>query len=111
MSEQLSLDDAFARGMCGSALAAGKWSADELSAVDGAICTVAHHRDLFTADDVWATLPEGFPVTKGLAGRLNAAVNRGIIANTGSTAFARRGGEHDHRQRLAVWRSLIRGGA
>jgi hypothetical protein len=98
---------AYAAGMEGSDRAGRKWSDDEVELVDEAIRLVARHWNEFTADEIWAMLPDGFPVTKGLAGRLNAARHAGTIAPTGRVAFAQRGGEHDHRQRLAVWRSLV----
>ena len=80
-----------------------KWTPDQQQAVDGAIAVVARAKGRFTADDVWAQLGPDFPVTKGLAGRLNAAVRRGLIRNTGEVAHAKRGGAHDHAQRLTVW--------
>lgn len=80
-----------------------KWTADQQKRVDAAIVTVAHRQRYFTADDIWAELGAEFPVTKGLAGRLNAAVRRKIICNTGQISHANRGGAHDHAQRLTVW--------
>ena len=80
-----------------------KWTPDQQRAVDAAIAVVARAKGRFTADDVWAQLGADFPVTKGLAGRLNAAVRRGLIRNTGEVAHAKRGGAHDHAQRLTVW--------
>lgn len=80
-----------------------KWTPDQQQAVDAAIAVVARAKGRFTADDVWAQLGTDFPVTKGLAGRLNAAVRRGVIRNTGEVAHAKRGGAHDHAQRLTVW--------
>ena len=80
-----------------------KWSPDQQAAVDAAIAVVARAKGRFTADDVWAQLGPDFPVTKGLAGRLNAAVRRKLIVNTGEVAHAKRGGLHDHAQRLTVW--------
>lgn len=101
MDEQLDLD-AYARGMEGSSLAAGKWTLEQVLLVDKAIELAADLGE-FTADDVWPRCPT-VPVTKGLAARLNAARNRGLIESTGRVTFARRGGQHDHRQRLTVWR-------
>jgi hypothetical protein len=98
----------FERGMRGATLAGYKWSMLERDRIDAAIQRCAHELREFTADDVWVRAPS-VPVTKGLAGRLNAAVHRGLIESTGRVAFAARGGEHDHRQRLAVWRSLVFG--
>ena len=80
-----------------------KWSGEQQRAVDDAIAVVALAKDRFTADDVWAQLGPSFPVTKGLAARLNVAVRRKIIYNTGTVAHAKRGGLHDHAQRLTVW--------
>lgn len=80
-----------------------KWTGEQQRAVDAAIAVVARHKRRFTADDVWAQLGPDFPVTKGLAGRLNAAVRRKLIYNTGTIAHANRGGLHDHAQRLTVW--------
>jgi hypothetical protein len=96
----------FERGMHGSALAGYKWTVLEKARIDEAIVRCARELEEFTADDVWERAPS-VPVTKGLAGRLNAANHRGLIESTGRVAFAARGGEHDHRQRLAVWRSLV----
>lgn len=97
----------FDRGMAGSTRAARRWTDDEQRAVDDAIRAVARRTETFTSDEVWRELGDGFPVTKGLASRLTAAKNRGVIASTGETRIAARGGEHDHGQRLALWRSLI----
>jgi hypothetical protein len=96
----------FERGMEGSTFAGYKWSVLERDRIDAAILRCAHELREFTADAVWERAPS-VPVTKGLAGRLNAAVHSGLIESTGRVAFAARGGEHDHRQRLAVWRSLV----
>jgi len=100
----------FERGMEGSARAAQKWTDLEKKWVDEAIELVALVQDTFTADDIWAQIAGRVRVTKGLAGRLNAARHRGMIEPTGQVTFARRGGDHDHAQRLAVWRSLLRKG-
>jgi hypothetical protein len=88
------------------AVADAKWTPFQQRQVDEAIAWCARTLGLFTADDVWKRLGQHFPVTKGLAGRLNAAVKRHIIVNTGATRHADRGGEHDHAQRLTVWRSI-----
>lgn len=96
----------FDRGMAASERAGEKWSDLERGAIDEAIIAAARELERFTADDVWARAP-GVRVTKGIAGRLNAARNRKVIASTGEWAVSRRGGDHDHGQRLAVWRSLI----
>lgn len=87
----------------GIARAAARWTGDELNAVDEAIATVARRGHPFTTDDVWNTLPVGFPVTKGIAGRLIAAANAGTIANSGTTVTSIRKGPHGHAQRLTVW--------
>jgi hypothetical protein len=86
-----------------------KWSPLQQAQVDSAIRRAAAKKTFITADDVWAHLPETFPVTKGLAARLNVAARKGYIENTGTTTVARRGGTHDHAQRLTLWRSLIEG--
>lgn len=121
------------RGMEGSARAAARWTPEELAQVDAAIRAVAASRldvartalapsyvdDLmaypetsdklleFTTADVWAMLGEGFPVTKGIAGRMIAAKNAGLIRSTGRTTYPE--GERsrvNHNQRLTVWRAL-----
>ena len=96
-------DEAFDRGMEGSESAARGWSEDERNAVRDAIELVAARGRDFTADDVWAALPNGFPVNKGMAAQLVAAKRRGLIVNTGRTTFCQKGGAHDHSQRLTVW--------
>lgn len=80
-----------------------KWTGEQQRQVDAAIMKVARTKGLFTADDIWQELGATFPVTKGLAGRLNAAVRQNIICNTGTVSHAKRGGLHDHAQRLTVW--------
>jgi hypothetical protein len=80
-----------------------KWTGDQQRQVDAAIMHVARTKGLFTADDIWQHLGPTFTVTKGLAGRLNAAVRQKIIYNTGTISHAKRGGLHDHAQRLTVW--------
>lgn len=97
----------FDRGMAGSARAARRWTPDEAGAVDRAIEAVARRTETFTSDEVWRELGDGFPVTKGMASRLTAAKNRGVIASTGETRIASRGGDHDHGQRLSLWRSRL----
>ena len=88
------------------AVADAKWTPFQQRQVDAAIEACAREIGVFTADDVWARLGQHFPVTKGLAGRLNAAVRRRIIVNTGNVRHANRGGQHDHAQRLTVWASV-----
>ena len=83
--------------------AEAKWSPYQQRQVDAAIKAVATRLGVFNADDIWAELGNDFPVTKGLAARLNVAVRAGLIRNTGALAFAGRGGAHDHAQRLTVW--------
>lgn len=62
--------------------------------------------DLTTAD-VWAELGPGFPVTKGIAGRMLAAKGAGLITNTGRTIIAPRDATGpNHGQRLTVWRAV-----
>ena len=80
-----------------------KWTGEQQRQVDAAIMNVARTKGMFTADDIWQELGATFPVTKGLAGRLNAAVRQNIIRNTGTVSHAKRGGLHDHAQRLTVW--------
>lgn len=104
----------------GIARAAAKWTPEETAAVDKAIATVAQrHRDAwsgcagavfaleFTTADVWAELGDGFPVTKGIAGRMLAAKGAGLIANTGRTTIAPAGSTGpNHAQRLTIWKAL-----
>ena len=80
-----------------------KWTGEQQRQVDNAIATVARRKGLFTSDDIWQELGPTFPVTKGLAGRLNGAVKRQVIHNTGRVTQANRGGLHDHGQRLTIW--------
>jgi hypothetical protein len=83
----------------GTARAAARWTEEEVARVDAAIRTVARkvleRRPMcpeFTADNVWRELGVEFPVTKGLTGRLIAAVGKGVIYNTHRTTIADRGG-------------------
>jgi len=103
--------DGFAEGMRQSQRSADhKWTPLEAAQVDLAIAEVARKGEPFTTDEVWAHLGAAFPVGKGMAARLNAAVRRGIITNTGEIRTSSRTGEHDHGQRLTVWvRSERRG--
>lgn len=100
----------------GIARAAAKWTDEEAAAVDAAIAAVAGRAldrkrlgedpELTTAD-VWAELGAGFPVTKGIAGRMLAAKSAGLIANTGRTTIAPlESTGPNHGQRLTVWRAL-----
>lgn len=93
------------RALEGTTLAARKWTAEQIAAVDEAIRLCVKFCPTFTADDIWARLPKTFPVTKGLAGRLKAASTAGLCHATNETRKSSRGGEHDHGQRLVVWRS------
>jgi hypothetical protein len=97
--------EGFAAGLEGSERAATRWDEHQKALVDDAIIIVASKRaggGTFTTDDVWAQLNGAVPVTKGMTGRLTAAE----IENTKQTVISDRGGEHDHGQRLTVWRSL-----
>jgi hypothetical protein len=97
----------FIEGMLASQSSAdARWTRPQQNEVDAAIRHVARAKGFFTADDVWKHLGDQFPVTKGLAGRLNAAARKGIIRNTGEMAYAQRGGAHDHAQRLSVWAGI-----
>lgn len=100
----------FTTGMAKSQAAAEtKWTTAQIAQVDAAIEHVARMHQAFTADDIWLRLGSDFPVNKGMAARLNSAARRGLIENTGTTSFSRRGGAHCHNQRLTVWRSRIGG--
>lgn len=95
-------------GMAASQRSAdAKWTVSQQKQVDDAIRRAARTYPTFTADQIWRLLPDGFPVTKGLAARLTAAARAGVIRNTGMTAIAQRGGLHDHAQRLSVWASSL----
>lgn len=94
----------FRRGMKASAgAAASKWSGPDFATVEAAILTLAAHGAPFTADDVWAVCPNVL-VSKGLSSMLNTCARRGLIHNTGELRVSHRGGEHDHAQRLTVWK-------
>lgn len=103
----------------GIARAAAKWTDEEVAQVDAAIRAVAkrasdralaepgYAHDLITTADVWAELPAGFPVTKGIAGRMLAAKGAGVIANTGETTYPPKDAPGPNNgQRLTVWRAL-----
>jgi uncharacterized protein (DUF1684 family) len=97
----------FVAGLYGSIISANhKWTDREKIDVDLAIKRAAHLMPEFTTDDVWRILGPLFPVSKGMASRLNLAVNRGIITNTGRISYANRGGDHDHAQRLTIWAAV-----
>jgi hypothetical protein len=99
---------AYEAGIAASETAgAYRWTFLERMQVDAAIEEAASRHEFLTADDVWVVLGPEFPVTKGLAGRLNAAMHRGVIEATGRVVFSQRTGEHGHGQRLGVWRSRI----
>jgi hypothetical protein len=101
--------EGFAAGLEGSEHAAARWDDHQKALVDDAIVIVAAKHSgggTFTSDDVWAKLNGAVPVTKGLTARLMAAEREGTIENTSETTISDRGGEHDHGQRLTVWRSL-----
>jgi hypothetical protein len=111
MPEQLDLFTSlaptpFEKGMAASAKAAAKWTPDQVRQVDDAIAACRKFQPEFSADDIWSRLPKGFPVTKGLAARLNAAANRGLIMATDRTRKSARTDDHGHGQRLTIWRSL-----
>ncbi len=94
----------FQEGMKRSADSAkGRWSDEEKAQVDAAIASAARELEDFTSDDVWQRCQD-VPITKGMASRLNVAARAGSIENTGQLRICRRGGKHDHAQRLSVWR-------
>ena len=99
---------AFKLGIRASQAAAeGGWTPHEIELVDKTIKHLAMTQFQFTADDVWRELGAGFPVNKGMAARLNVASRRGYIFNTGNTRISKRGGAHDHAQRLSIWQSQL----
>lgn len=105
--EEVAEVDPFDQALDGSERAAGRWTKTERDLVDQAIRAVATMLDEFTADDVWTELAGRVPVTKGLTARLMVARRAGLIAQTGRFTVAQRGGDHDHAQRLTVWRSTV----
>lgn len=111
MSEQLDLftmlaPTPFEKGMAESAKSARKWTPEQVKQVDEAILACRMFQPEFTADDIWARLPQDFPVTKGLASRLNSMAKRGLIMASDRTRKSTRSNEHGHGQRLTVWWSL-----
>lgn len=82
---------------------ANRWTKEQTALVDYTIILVARRLNEFTADDIWRELPDGFPVTKGMAARLVSLERRGLISHTGEYQRSNRGGTHDHGQRLSVW--------
>jgi hypothetical protein len=88
------------------ASANAKWTPAQQQQVDAAIVKMARMKPRFTADEVWYELGPTFPVTKGMTARLAYAQRRGLIKNTGEVTYAKRGGQHDHAQRLTIWQSL-----
>lgn len=96
----------FERGMIESAKAARRWTDQQVAEIDSAIAYLARTKSEFTADDIWTILPDNFPVTKGLAARLNKASNAGLILATDRTRKSTRTNQHGHGQRLTVWQSL-----
>jgi hypothetical protein len=106
----------FERGMEGSARAAAKWTDEEVAKVDEVIKGLAEGRYYptppdgieFTTADVWAILGDGFPVTKGIAGRMTSAKGAGLIESTGRTTYPPVNAPGPNNgQRLTVWRSLV----
>lgn len=94
----------FEAGMAASEASGRKWTVVEIGRIDAVIRRLAETRSSFTADDVWSALGPAFPVTKGLAARLNAAARAGLIESTGYVQSSQREGEHGHGQRLGIWR-------
>jgi len=82
------------------------WTPEQQRQVDDAITKMARMLPRFTTDQIWYELGPGFPVSKGMTARLMVAARRGVIRNTGQTAFSERGGRHDHAQRLTIWQSI-----
>lgn len=102
--------EGFPAALEGSERASGRWTEEEKALVDAAIEQVARAHaggGEFTAEAIWQVLDTRVPVTKGLTSRLAMADRRGLICSTGKTEIAKRGGKHDHAQRLTVWCSLI----
>lgn len=91
--------------------AEGRWTEGDRALVLDAVRRVATRQETFTTDEVWGLLDGAVPVTKGMTAMLTEAKRRGWIESTDTTTIARRGGEHDHAQRLTVWRSKIVGSA
>jgi len=108
LQEQLEgtmFDQPFEVGMAASrASAKARWTEGQQRAVDAAIvwCADAYPAG-FTTDQIWHRLGPDFPVTKGMASRLNSATRRKVIENTGQLTICQRGNGHDHAQRLTVW--------
>jgi len=88
------------------ASANARWTPQQQLDVDAAIRKMARMKPRFTADEVWHELGPAFPVTKGMTARLTHAQRQGLIKNTGEITFSKRGGVHDHAQRLTIWQSL-----
>lgn len=99
--------EGIAQGLAESQRAAGRWDEEQKQLVLAAIIAVAKREDEFTSDAIWNELAGRVPVTKGLTALLMLASKRNILGSTGKTEISRRGGEHDHGQRLTVWYSLI----
>lgn len=96
----------FEKGMLGSQASARKWTPEQVKQVDDAILACRKFQAEFTADDIWARLPQDFPVTKGLASRLNSFAKRGLIMASDRTKKSTRTNDHGHGQRLTIWWSL-----
>lgn len=115
----------------GIARAAAKWTDEEVAQVDAAIRAIvdrlreqqratiertraANYRvadeafpQTFTTAAVWAELGDGFPVTKGIAGRMLAARSAGLIRSTGRTTTPPKDAPGPNNgQRLTVWEVL-----
>lgn len=100
----------FSAGLRGSAKAAGRWDDAQKRRVMAAIDAVAKRHaggGEFTSDEIWAELDGAVPVTKGLTALLMRARKNGVLDSTGHTEISRRGGDHDHGQRLTRWYSLL----
>lgn len=101
----------------GIARAAARWTDEEVAAVDAAIAHVAAQArhdartrhvgdglEEFTTADVWRELGPGFPVTKGIAGRMAAAKGAGLIKSTGRTTTPPKDATGPNNgQRLTLW--------